>query len=150
MLGQAYTQAMGRINGQKPSFRKLAMQVLSWIACVKRRLKTTELRHSLAVEVGELELDKEDLPQIEDMISLCAGLVTVDNESIIIRFVHHTMQEYFERTQKQWFPIAEADIMTFYVTCLSFDVFDCGICQTDDKSEKRLRPNQYFEYAAQN
>ena len=54
----------------------------------------------LQLEVGESELDEENLPEIEDMVSVCAGLVTVDEESEIIRLVHYTTQEYFERTQK--------------------------------------------------
>jgi hypothetical protein len=59
------------------------------------------------VEAGESELDEDNLPQIEDMVSVCAGLVTVDEESGIIRLVHYTTQEYFQRTQKIWFPDAE-------------------------------------------
>jgi hypothetical protein len=64
----------------------------------------SELQHALAVEVGEAELDEENLPEIEDIVSVCAGLVTIDEESGIIRLVHYTTQEYFERTQRQWFP----------------------------------------------
>jgi hypothetical protein len=101
---------MERINGQKLGLRELAKRVLSWITCAKRPLTKLELQHALAIEVGNLELDEENLPQIEDMISVCAGLVTIDQESDIIRLIHHTTQEYFERTQNQWFPNAEADI----------------------------------------
>jgi hypothetical protein len=32
------------------------------------------------------------------------GLVTVDKQSNIIRLVHYTAQEYFERNQSTWFP----------------------------------------------
>ena len=46
------------------------------------------------------KLDEENLPEIEDMVSVCAGLVTIDEESNIIRLVHYTTQEYFERTQE--------------------------------------------------
>ncbi len=35
----------------------------------KRSLATLELRHALAVEIGEPELDKENLLEIEDMVS---------------------------------------------------------------------------------
>jgi hypothetical protein len=57
-LDHAYTQAMERIGRQEPGFQKLAEQVLSWITCAKRPLTTMELRHALAVEIGESELDK--------------------------------------------------------------------------------------------
>jgi hypothetical protein len=57
------------------------------------------------------------------MVYVCAGLVTVDEESNIIRLVHYTTQECFERTQNDWFPNAETDVTIICVTYLSFRVF---------------------------
>jgi hypothetical protein len=76
---------MDRIEVQKTGLRDLAKQVLLWITCAKRPLTTLELRHALAVEIAQSELDIENLPEVEDMISVCAGLVTVDEESDVIR-----------------------------------------------------------------
>ena len=73
---RVYQDAMERINGQVIDFKELARQVLSWIICAKRPLTTLELRHALAVEVGETKLNEHNLPEIEDMVSVCAGLVT--------------------------------------------------------------------------
>lgn len=81
---------MERIEGQVTDQKDLAKQVLSWITYARRPLTTIELQHALAVEAGEAHLDEENLPQIEDMVSVCAGLVTVDDESGIIRLVHYT------------------------------------------------------------
>src|SRR5687767_5347686 len=99
----AYYEAMKRIEGQLAGRERLAKQALSWIAYTKRPLLTLELQHALAVELGESEFDDENLPQIEDIVSVCAGLVTIDEESGIIRLVHYTTQEYFQRTQARWF-----------------------------------------------
>jgi hypothetical protein len=84
----AYQNAMERIKGQVADQVELAKQVLSRTTCANRPLTTTELQYTLAVEVGELELDEENLPQIEDIVSIYAGLVTVDKKSGIIRLVH--------------------------------------------------------------
>jgi GPI inositol-deacylase, winged helix domain len=138
---------MERINGQVIDFKELARQVLSWIICAKRPLTTFELQHALAVEVGETKINEYNLPEIEDMVSVCAGLVTVDEESNIIRLVHYTTQEYFEQTQEHWFPNAEVEVTTIYVTYLSFSVFESGICETDDEFEDRLRLNPLYNYA---
>jgi hypothetical protein len=86
--GQAYEDAMERINGQIKEQEELAQQVLWWITCAKRPLSTLELQYALAVEIGESYLDKDNLPEVEDIVSVCAGLVTVDKESSIIRLVH--------------------------------------------------------------
>jgi hypothetical protein len=110
---------MLRIEGQIADQKDLAKQVLSWITCGERLLTILELQHVLAIEVGESELDKDNLPEIEDMVSVCAGLVTIDRESNIIRLVHYTTQEYFERTRSYWFPNAETDITTICISYLS-------------------------------
>lgn len=94
-----------RIEGQVVNQTELAKQVLSWITCAKRPMTTSELQHALAVEANRQELDEDNLVQIEDIVSVCAGLVTVDKKIGIIRLVHYTTQEYFERTQKHWFPM---------------------------------------------
>ena len=56
ILADAYHDAMDRVRGQKPGLRELADKVLTWIVFATRPLKTTELQHALAVEVGETEL----------------------------------------------------------------------------------------------
>jgi GPI inositol-deacylase, winged helix domain len=125
---------MERIKCQVPGSQKLATQVLLWIRCAKQPLTTKELQHALAVEIDTSELE-ENIPEIEDIVSVCAGLVTIDNESDIIRLVHYTTQEYFERTQKSWFSDAETDITKTCITYLSFDVFGRGICATAEDCE---------------
>ncbi len=141
---------MERINGQTKDQRELAKQVLSWITCAKRPFTTLELQHALGVEVGESELDEENFSQIEDIVSVCAGLVTVDEKSAIIRFVHYTTQEYFERNQTKWFPHAQTNLTTICVSYLSFGRFESGICQNDDEFERRLQSNKFYDYAAHN
>ena len=101
---EAYNDAMERI---KEDFEGdiLAKQVLSWITCARRPLNPSELRHALAVKIGESKFNAKSLPDIDDMVSVCAGLVTVDEESGIIRLVHHTTQEYFQRTRENGFQL---------------------------------------------
>ena len=134
----AYRDALERIGGQVKDQEELAKQVLSWITCAKRPLTTSELQHALTVEVGEFTLDEENLSQIEDMVSVCAGLVAVDKESNIIRLVYYTTREYFERTQNHWYPNAETDITAICVTYLSFDVFKSGFCYTNAEFKEQM------------
>jgi ankyrin repeat protein len=141
---------MERIDGQKSGFRLLAKKVLSWITCAKRPFTTSELQHALAVNISDRNLDKENLREIDDMVSVCAGLVTVDEETRIIRLIHYTTQEYFERTQEKWFPNAETDITAICVTYLSFDAFETGFCPTDLEFEARLQSNALYDYSARN
>ena len=145
---KAYINAMERIKGQVEGQTKLAMRALSWITCTKKRLTTSELQHALAVESGDTELVRDGLPEVEDIVSACAGLVTVDEESNFIRLVHRTAQEYFERTQNDLFPRAQFDITVVCITYLSFEVFKRGVCQTDNAFEDRLILYPLYEYAS--
>ena len=92
-------------------------------------------------KITQSALDEENLPEIEDIISVCAGLVTVDQESNIIRLVHYTTQEYFERNQVTLFPNSQTDIAMTCVTYLSFNAFETGFCPTDEEFEARLQLN---------
>jgi hypothetical protein len=149
-LKTTYNQAMQRIEGQGHDREILAKQILSWIVHSKRPLSTLELQHALAVQENMTALDTDFLPTTKVMLSLCAGLVTIDEESGIIRLVHYTTQEYFQQTQKQWFPKAESDIATTCVTYLSFDTFKSGFCLSAAETSKRLQSNPLYIYTSQN
>ncbi|KAI9773772.1 MAG: hypothetical protein M1839_002005 [Geoglossum umbratile] len=149
-LDITYEQAMKRIDGQEEGFRELAKHVLSWLIHAKRQLTATELQHALAVRIGMKELDKDFVPEVGVLLSICAGLVTVDKESNIIRLVHYTTREYFKRTWTSWFPNAQIGITNVCITYLSFDVFETGFCQSDREFEARLQTNVLYDYAARN
>ncbi|KAH8737068.1 hypothetical protein BGZ61DRAFT_525269 [Ilyonectria robusta] len=148
VLLDAYDTAIERINRQKPGLRELAMQVLSWITCAKRPLTTSELQHALATKRNKPVLDPGDLPQIGDIVSVCAGLVTVDQQSDLIRLVHYTTQEYFD-ANRTLFSNAEANITATCVTYLSFDVYESGFCPTDEEIAERIRLKPFYDYSAQ-
>ena len=117
-LDKTYEQAMERINDQGSRVRELAEHILGWITHAKRPLSTVELQHALGVRPLTGKLDEDYLPSIQVLRSVCAGLVTIDEQSGIIRLVHYTTQEYFERTWASWFPNAQMDIANFCITYL--------------------------------
>ena len=80
-LDDTYEEAMVRINGQNQEDRELAEKVLMWITCAKRPLSVRELQHAVAIEDGDTETDFESFPDEEILISVCAGLVTIDAET---------------------------------------------------------------------
>lgn len=141
---------MCRIENQVPDQVQIAKQALAWIICAKRRLTTLELRNALAVEAEDSDFDEENLSDLEDIVSGCQGLVTVDEESDIIRLVHYTAQEYLHRTCDIWFPNANHEIARTCLTYLSFDAFKVGTCSTDQEFETRLYKYPLYYYAAEN
>lgn len=144
-----YRYAMKRIQGQIPGQVQMAQKVLSWITCAKQPLTITELQHALAVEVDMPYLDEENLPDPEDIISSCAGLVTVDRQSHIIRWIHYTTQEYFERSWTDWFPNAHQRAADICIAYLSYSAFETGMCNTYEDYAIRLSDYPLFKYATQ-
>ncbi|ORX91468.1 hypothetical protein BCR34DRAFT_501433 [Clohesyomyces aquaticus] len=149
LLDHAYAQAMERIDGQGAGFKMLATNVLLWLTYARRPLKTAKLQHALAIELGSRRLDEDNVTDLEDIVSACAGLVLVDHKSSIIRLVHYTTQQYFSRTWKTYFQKADDIITEACVTYLSYDGFANGVCLTDEDYEKRICSHPFYDYAAQ-
>jgi hypothetical protein len=65
----------------------------------RRPLTPVELCTALAMTLSEekAELDPDFLPDVDVLISLCVGLVTIDREMNVVRPAHYTTQEYLER-----------------------------------------------------
>ncbi|KAF5723133.1 ankyrin repeat domain-containing protein [Fusarium mundagurra] len=149
---QAYRDIMRRIDHEKTQAqRDLAYQALEWLTRAKRALTLCELRHALAVEPDSIEsyLDEDNLPEEDQLVSACAGLVIVDKASGIIRLVHYTAQDFFDKTQVQAFPEDERHITSTCLKYISFDGLN-GPCNSDDEYESRLRSNPFYSYAARN
>ncbi|KAJ7038944.1 ankyrin repeat-containing domain protein [Mycena alexandri] len=105
-LDDSYDIAMQRIDDQTEEDKNIARSTLIWVANAKRPLN---------------RLDKDNVPDINIILSVCAGLVIVDKESSVVRLVHYTTQEYLDKIQAKQFPDAQTDITRTLLTFLTFD-----------------------------
>lgn len=149
---QAYSEAIQRIKCQLPEDTALAMCVLAWIINAKRPLTIVELCHAVAIEPKQEILDPEDIPDINDLVSVCAGLISVDEESEIVRLVHYTTQKYLERTQDLWNPGSRLSVASACLTYLSFPYFrnilDIRDTHSIESSENPFDEHPFVKYAA--
>ena len=118
----------------------LAKRVLSWISYALRPMTIIEIQHATAVEDDTKAFDEEEVVDEETLISVCAGLVTIDQESNIIRLVHYTTQEWFERNRESLFKNGQIDITRTCLTYLSYDIF------SPFDNSKTLSPKTLEEY----
>jgi ankyrin repeat protein len=116
-LEDTYDLVMQRISEQNEDDADLARRVLSWLTYSVRPLTVTELQHALAVQPGHGHIDSDNLIDEEIMLSVCAGIVTVEDKSNLIRFIHYTTQEYLERIRDTRFPNARLEITK---TCIEY------------------------------
>jgi len=128
----------------------LAMRIIGWIFHCRRPLCAIELQHAFAVETSDEQLDITALHQIDLMISVCGGLVSLETEVGTVRFVHYTVQEYLAGMSEQLFPGAVVDIARTCLTYLSFRDFENGPCETESLCDQRLVEHPFLDYAACN
>ena len=149
-LGKAYDMAIERIENQLPEDSAMAKSALLWISFARRLLTTEELCHILATRPGDKELNVDNVADVEDIVSVCAGLVVVDDGSNVIRLVHYTLQEYLLQTRDSWSPTARNDVAEACLTYLSFDTFRSGRSYSKKLLENKIRQYSFLRYAAQN
>lgn len=147
-LDQAYAEALERIDRQVEGHRDLARQALSWITYAKRPLTAAELCDALAIEADTSALDPDNVSDIEEVVSACAGLVILDEDSSTVQLVHYTTQEYLERKRTTWLPGAQQEIAEACLTYLSFSVFRDAAVNLDILRGHFAVDNPFFDYSA--
>ena len=65
----------------------------------------------------------------DHLVRSCAGLVTVDTGSQIVRLIHQTAQDFFKTRAGEYFPDAHTRLTRTCLTYLLFDEFSQGPCQ---------------------
>ncbi|KAB8206259.1 hypothetical protein BDV34DRAFT_212440 [Aspergillus parasiticus] len=146
-LEDAYGSVMQRIEDQPLEYRKLAQRVLSWIVYAERMLGPSELRHALAVEEGAEDIDETDAPDLDIMVSVCMGLVTVDLPSNTIRLIHVTTQEYLRGVGEPWVSSTYEDMAVTCIRYLSLQPFKSGPCQNIQALRARQAGYVFLKYA---
>ena len=109
-----------------------------------------ELRHALAVEPGDTELNETAFPETETLLNVSAGLIRIDPNSGTIRLVHYTLQEYLEKNHGRLLSDPECMMARTCLTYMSFDVFDTGPCSDGEALDQRLREYEFLDYACHN
>lgn len=146
-LENMYNDVLERIQGQDTQLASLAMNVLGWIYHAKRPLQVLELRHALAVEPEDTFLDEDGLPEKDLLISVCGGLLSVQ-EGDTVTFIHYTAQEYFDRRAPSIFEDVRNSIAKTCLTYLSFENLAQGASTSDEDFEVRLSLYPFLEYAS--
>ena len=118
-LDGAYDATLDRIKGQGKGKSALGMAALMWISRSERPMHIGELCDALAVEIGSRDMDSDNIPSEKTLLASCLGLVTVD-ESSIVRLIHFTLQEYFNR-HSEHFKNPQVTMAQVCLTYLNFD-----------------------------
>jgi hypothetical protein len=145
---EAYDAAMERTCAQGKGSSEMTKRILAWILWAYRPLSTLELLHALAVEPGDTEIDEDNILETEQILTICAGLVTIDEQSDQVRFIHYTTQEYLQRNHGMRLPDGKIEIARSCTAYLSIDGLAVNPCSSTEAHEHRLKEFALLEYAA--
>ena len=143
---------MRRIHAQVPEYKELAIAALSWISSAVRPLAVDEMKEALAIQVGDKDLNKDGMTDESLIVSVSAGLISIDKDSRTIRLVHATVAEFFKEARRTWLPDAESLITETCLTYLSFDDFQVDVQAPKHEGEfcERWQEKLLLWYAAPN
>lgn len=147
-LQTMYDDALNRIAADVPHTED-ALKVLYWVSFAKRPLTVDELIHALAVTLEDKDYDADN-ELLDEITSICAGLLIVDPISCVVRLAHHTTDEYLKKTQTKSFPGISSHIASVLLTYVSFDAFKTQAAVTRADASNTLRQYPLLEYAATN
>ncbi|XHG08763.1 hypothetical protein AWENTII_011856 [Aspergillus wentii] len=151
LYDRMYGDAMERIQCKMDGLKDLAMRVLLWVFLATQPVTVLELQHALAL-AGDRDasvFNHEHMTDAELITSMCSGLVTVDCNSQIVRLVHYTTHEYFDRNWTTWFPNGHSDIASTCIAYLSLDVFETS-SHSKEELDDRLQLYPLYSYSAKN
>ena len=90
-LGETYSKIYERILKEDPEELEAAKRSLMWLMCSQRPLSSLEwVNFTYWPELVDPDIG------VDSLLEMCHNLVTVDNQSQVVRFTHLSVQEYLE------------------------------------------------------
>lgn len=124
----------------------LAVRILSWVAYGVRALHIDELRHALATEKMDADVDHENLTSSKMIVSVCKGLMKSDDQGYC-RFIHLTAYDFFRAHFSFVSDRVDLDIASTCLTYLSFKPFADSSCEDQTSLEQHLKEHPFLLYA---
>ncbi|KAL6414219.1 hypothetical protein AUP68_00737 [Ilyonectria robusta] len=137
-----YSEFLDRISSSKMA--TYAKGLVDWVLCATRPLHINELQCALSLEPGDSCQEEKYLVNIDAIILACDGIITVDEGSSVVRFVHHTFQEHLASQPLRPLGQIHGDLAQACQTYLLFDEFPTGRCLDDDEMSLRLDSHPFL------
>ena len=151
---ETYKDILQRIEDQSEDDRQLAKKTLMWLSLSLRPMTMKELQHAVTVDESFDELDEDDIPNEEIIVSVCAGLVSLAAEEGVVQLVHFTAQEYFsqESVRETLFFEGQRRMLSSCLAYLLLDDFEDGLPEVEKgpKLDSFITKHPFFYYAAHN
>ncbi|KAH6916230.1 hypothetical protein BKA70DRAFT_1395850 [Coprinopsis sp. MPI-PUGE-AT-0042] len=134
-IEDVYRQTWARITNEGCKHTTLAQAVLVWVLNASRPMTIDELERAVATSPDTYKFEIDRLVPGATLISLCGGLVTVEEESRLVRLVHYTAKETLENLLHEPFPHPHSLLAAVCMTHL----IECGFQNTTISSEEEFK-----------
>lgn len=146
-IQDVYAERFAKLSNRSSVAEKQAATIVSWIFRAKRPLLVRELQQALATSIADTSLGSRVYPTASIMVERCLGLIDIEDERSVVRFIHFSVQEFL---QEGYFAMdTDCIIANTCLTFLNFDNFAIGQCEDDQALQRRLQDYPFLEYAAQ-
>lgn len=147
-LVETYERILLKISKCPLPKQKIALRAFRWTLCSRRPMKAGELQEAVAFDSSDKSWDRDKIPDENLMIETCRGLLVRDKEDRIVRFAHHTVQQYLLSVPK----IRTREVSPLLVSSRSEATAYVGqvcvtyLCFMDFESQVAIRtPNVHLE-----
>ena len=149
---EAFENILRRIEEQERHSATTAIRTLTWCYYSRRPLKMDELCQALVVEDCHHSL-KSNGKSPTSVVDSCLSFVIHDQSTGEVRFIHPSVQRWFNREPQNQKLLAPDYLAKTCLTCLNFNVFDVPTGVTmwfrEDFIAQYIGPYPFYGYAAQ-
>jgi len=144
-IDEAFKTILKRIEQLEANSAATARQTLTWVYYAQRPLKMDELLEALSVEENDRDR-KDNTNNAISVIDCCLSFVTHDEASGDVRFVHPSVQRWFDSEPQQKWLFPELYLAKICLTYLCFDIFENKV---DEWKSSNRSSYIFYHYAAQ-
>ncbi|KAH6889059.1 hypothetical protein BKA70DRAFT_885720 [Coprinopsis sp. MPI-PUGE-AT-0042] len=134
-IEDVYHQTWSRISNEGRKHASLAQAALIWVLNASRSMTIDELERAVATSPDTHKFEPGRLVPGATLISLCGGLITVEEESRLVRLVHYTAKDTLIDLLHGAFPHPHLLLAAVCMTHLT----ECGFQDTTITSEEDFR-----------
>ncbi|KAH6889045.1 ankyrin repeat-containing domain protein [Coprinopsis sp. MPI-PUGE-AT-0042] len=148
-IEDVYRQTWARISNEGHNHASLAKGVLVWVLNASRSMTIRELERVVATSPDTHKFEPDRLVPETTLISLCGGLIVVEEESRLVRLVHYTAKRTLEDLFHEEFPHPHTLLAAVCMTHLTKCGFQDTTISSDDEFRNTLEKDPLLAYASE-
>ncbi|KAH6916383.1 ankyrin repeat-containing domain protein [Coprinopsis sp. MPI-PUGE-AT-0042] len=148
-IEDVYHQTWARISNESHKHASLAKAVLVWVLNASRSMTIDELERAIATSPDTYKFEPRRLVPKTTLVSLCGGLITVEEESRAVRLVHYTAKDTLEDLLRDTFPHPHSLLAAVCMTHLANCGFQNTIINSEDEFRSVLEKDPLLAYASE-